>query len=156
MGQGLPKWAIKKAQAAGAKNVFAYAWSLVKKTGEKKPKGLKTSSRKSKSSGSRKMAKKRRRRRGGMTIPIAPIVGLAVGIMPAVDYVMHGNWESAIEVLGARYTGYSMQQKNFNAMRLIDGIIPLVAGLLVHKFVGGAPLNLNRTLAKAGVPFIRI
>ena len=166
MGKGLPKWAIKKAQAAGAKNVFAYAWSLVKKTGKKAPKSLKTSSRKSKSSGSRKMARRRirsRRRRGGMTIPIAPIIGLAAGMAVPVQKIMAGQaWGVAggIDNLIAAYTGIigtmeSPPKPRFDAIHLMNGLLPLIAGVLVHKFVGGK-LGVNAMLARAEIPFIRI
>ena len=168
MAKGLPKWAIKKAQAAGAKNVFAYAWSLVKKTGKKKPKGLKISSRKSNPSGSRTMARRRtrsRRRRGGFTLPIAPIAGIVGGIAMAkhpyatagdtvVSKLMRGNYEGAFSDLAPAFTGFTSDGK-FHVQTLLATYGPMVAGGVIHWAVGGK-LGINRMLGRAKVPIIRV
>lgn len=104
----------------------------------------------------RKMAKKRRRSRGGMTIPLAPVIGLVAGLGPTIKEAMAGNIDAAIHEAAWAYTGYDTYDATFNPQRLTYGLVPLVVGLLVHKFVGGAPLNFNRMLARAKVPFIRI
>ena len=103
------------------------------------------------------MARRRKgRRRYSMTIPMAPIAGLAVGLAEPIQKISQGNWVGGLNQLGERYTGYNALAGNFNFKRLEKGLLPLVLGALVHKFVGGAPLNLNKTLARAKVPFIRI
>jgi len=100
------------------------------------------------------VGKKRRFR--GLTIPLAPIAGLAAGLATPLDYAMKGDWDSALAAISMRYTGYNPATKVWNPEDLKMGLVPLIIGVLVHKFVGGPPLNLNRTLARAGVPFIRI
>ena len=155
MAKGLPKWAIKEAKARGAKNIFAYAWTLVKR---KERKGSqKSNPKKTKRRGGFRMSKKKRRYNRNITIPLAPIAGLAAGMSTAiVDGAMKGNWELFFNELCRNYTGYNPYDQTWNVFSLKKGLLPLVIGLLVHKFVGGSPLNLNRTLARHKIPFIRI
>lgn len=91
-----------------------------------------------------------------MTIPLAPVLGLAAGLARPITLAMGGNIETAIQVATRNYTGYDTVAKKFDIMQLANGVLPLVIGLLVHKFVGGAPLNANRLLGRAKVPVIRI
>ena len=104
----------------------------------------------------RRMARRRGRRRYTMTIPIAPIAGLLAGMHEPIVRIMQGKADLAIEAVSRNYTGYSPKDKNWLPERMARGLLPLVIGCLVHKFVGGPPLNLNRVLARAKVPFIRI
>lgn len=114
----------------------------------------------------RKMARRRyarRRRKGGMTIPLAPVTGLIAGFITpswygksAVQWAMEGDIESALKTVVNNYTGYRIDLGQWKPEGLAHGVAPIVAGLLVHKFVGGAPLNLNRLLGRAKVPFIRM
>jgi hypothetical protein len=93
-----------------------------------------------------------------MTLPIAPIIGLLAGIIPAVGPAMAGNYMEATNQLGYRFLGVSSitSSPRFDINGLKTGLAPLVAGLLVHKFVGGRPLGLNAVLGKARVPYVRI
>lgn len=102
--------------------------------------------------------RKRRRRSRSMTIPIAAVGGgLAGAIEPIINVgIKQGDWLGAARWTIAHYTGYDMIDGVFRPEELAKGLAPAVLGLLVHKFVGGAPLNLNKTLANARVPFIRI
>lgn len=102
-----------------------------------------------------KMAKKKRRKRQ-FTVPLAPIAGLAAGMHGPIVAAMAGDMDSALNQLSRNYAGYDINTKDFKIERLANGVVPLVIGVMVHKFVGGSPLNLNRTLAAAGVPFVRI
>lgn len=104
----------------------------------------------------RKTARKRRRRRSAQTIPLAPIAGLLAGAAPSIPPLMAGDYGEALNLWIASMTGYYPPNEDWRWWRLQRGLVPLVAGLLVHKFVGGAPLNLNRILARAKVPYIRI
>lgn len=100
---------------------------------------------------------KRRKKRGKrkFTIPIAPIIGLAAGLAGPIKDLMDGEVEFAVNKLKYAYLGLDTDN-NFKAEALMNGLVPLVVGGLVHKYVGGAPLNLNRMLAAANVPIIRI
>ena len=158
MAKGLPKWAIKEAKRRGAKNVFAYAWTLVKRR-----KGKKRTRRRTRRSSNprrrvRRIARRRRKRRrsAGMTIPLAPVAGLFAGLAGPIDYALRGDFNSAMIKVCKNYTGYNPEVGVWSPEDLKSGVLPLVIGLLVHKFVGGPPLNLNKVLARAKVPFIRI
>ena len=119
--------------------------------------------RKGKSKGSKvtrsytKVARRKGRRRGSrkFTIPIAPIVGLAAGLAGPIKDLMDGEVEFAVNKLKYSYLGLDTENK-FKPEALMSGLAPLIVGGLVHKFVGGPPLNLNRMLAQANVPIIRI
>jgi len=103
-----------------------------------------------------KMAR-RRGRRGSrkFTLPIAPIAGIlaAPAVGAAIKAAMAGDVDGVLYE-AKKLVGFTGDQ--FDAFALGSNVLPIVSGLLIHKFVGGAPLNLNRMLASAGVPFIRI
>ena len=108
----------------------------------------------------RKLAKKKNRRKSQMTIPLAIVAPLAAGIGPSVASIIADpspeNVAGTLNHLALIYTGYNAIDGVFDMGALAKGLFPLIAGGLVHKFVGGAPLNINRMLAAAKVPFIRI
>ena len=91
-----------------------------------------------------------------MTIPLAVVGGLAAGLAEPAQKLLQGDLEYALSILSRNYTGFRPGTGTWEPAYLRNGMLPLVAGLLVHKFVGGSPLNLNKTLAASGVPFIRI
>lgn len=99
--------------------------------------------------------RKIRRRYGKMTIPLAPIMGLLPAFRNVPEDLMSGDYSKALQDLKTNFTGIGYDGK-FDAGIFGQTYIPIVAGLLVHKFVGGKPLNFNATLAKAKVPYIRI
>ena len=100
---------------------------------------------------------KRKKRRGSrkFTIPIAPIAGMVASpaLRSAITDAIAGNYDGALSNLGMIVGYYNGQ---FDAGKLAQNVGPMILGLLVHKFVGGAPLNLNRMLANAGVPIVRL
>ena len=104
------------------------------------------------------MARKKRGRRGSrqFTLPLAPIAGLIAGLARPAGFLMSGSYDRAFKALTQNYTGYDIASKKWDFNYLKEGLLPLVLGGLVHKYVGGAPLNINRMLANAGVPVVRI
>ena len=104
----------------------------------------------------RRTARRKRRRKRGMTIPLAVVGGLAAGLAEPAQKLLEGDFEYALALLSRNYTGFRPGTGTWEPAYLRNGMLPLVAGLLVHKFVGGSPLNLNKTLAASGIPFIRI
>ena len=125
--------------------------SKAKKSTRKSVKGTVTKRRRN------TVARRKGRRRGSrkFTIPIAPIVGLAAGLAGPIKDLMDGEVEFAVNKLKYSYLGLDETNK-FKPDALMSGLVPLIVGGLVHKFVGGSPLNLNRMLAQANVPIIRI
>lgn len=104
------------------------------------------------------MARYRRARRHyskKMTLPIAVIAPLAYSMATPAQRLMAGDINGAMDALRWSFTGINQAgQFDFNGLK--SGLLPVVGGLLIHKFVGGAPLNLNRSLSSAGVPLVRI
>lgn len=101
----------------------------------------------------------RRNNRGGrrkFTIPLAPIAGLLAGLAMPIKMAVDGKFDDAAREVALNYTGWNAWQGKFEIDRLARGLGPLIIGMVVHKFVGGPPLNVNRMLAAANVPFIRI
>jgi hypothetical protein len=104
------------------------------------------------------MAKRRRGIRKGYRrkpkIPVAVVLGFLPLVATAVSDVQAGGFQ------GLRNTAtcvipYSPANKKFTTARLHLGLYPMVAGFLVHKIVGGW-LGVNRAIAAAGVPMIRL
>jgi len=91
-----------------------------------------------------------------MTIPLAVVVPL---VAQGIDawYVGGETVKGFADQMCQRIAGIS-PIAGFGTQwgRMKDFYISLLAGLLIHKFVGGAPLNLNKTLARAKIPLIRI
>lgn len=102
-----------------------------------------------------KMAKKRERGKRKFTIPIAPIAGIlaAPAIQAGIKAAVAGDVDGVIYEAG-KFVGFA--NGKFDAFALGSNILPIIIGILVHKFVGGPPLNVNRMLASANVPVIRI
>ena len=103
-----------------------------------------------------KMGKPRKKRGSRkFTIPIAPVVGLMAGLAGPIKDLMDGEVDFAVNKLKYSYLGIT-PDGTFKAEALMSGLFPLIIGGLVHKYVGGAPINMNRMLAAANVPIIRI
>lgn len=105
---------------------------------------------------------RKRRRARSFTIPLAPTLALVGQFTRAgesgwsvIDHVMAGNYQGALSDARGIFTGIR-NDGSFDPMMLAATYGPIIAGMLIHKFVGGAPLNVNRMLANAGVPVIRI
>jgi len=149
MAKGLPKSIIKKY------GISKKAWAVFR--GKKRSRGSnpKTRTKTQKRRGF-SLAKKRRRRSNGMTIPIAPIAGFIPMIIRPVQNLMAGNIDMAFATFTYDTIGYDLPNKKWDAMKMVQNITPLIIGGLVHKYVGGKPLNINAALARAGVPFVRI
>lgn len=147
MAKGLPSAIIKKY------GVTKKAWAVFR--GEKQSRGSNPKTRKTTKRRKFSLARRRRGKSREMTIPLAPIMGLLPMVADGAQKVMAGNFNGAMESFKWNTLGVDTAN-NFHLDKAIANISPLVAGLLIHKFVGGRPLNLNRTLANAGVPFIRI
>lgn len=100
--------------------------------------------------------RKRRSRRRGFTLPMAPIAGMIPMVIRPIQALMEGNTDLALKTFAFDTIGYDIPNKKWDVARMLSNILPLIAGAAVHKYVGGAPLNVNRMLAQAGVPIIRI
>jgi len=98
---------------------------------------------------------RRFRRRPSMTIPIAPVAGLLAGLTEPAKRAMYGDFDGAVDELCHAYLGYSYRSKTWVGIDSMKrGLLPLVIGFAVHWVAGR--LGVNRLLARAKVPLIRI
>jgi hypothetical protein len=93
-----------------------------------------------------------------MTIPIALLAGVGAGMIGPAQEMAGGKWSTGIRHIIENYSGVYVHDGGSVSFtdKWKNGIIPLILGALIHKYVGGKPLNVNRALGSAGVPFIRI
>jgi len=101
------------------------------------------------------LPKHRSGHRRGFTIPIATLAGLGIGIAPSAQSLLSGDYVNAFDGLAYRYAGWNNSTKRFDPQGLMQGLVPLVGGVMISKLIGGT-LGVNRKLASAGVPILRI
>jgi hypothetical protein len=90
----------------------------------------------------------------GMTIPLAAVAGFVPLASISLKAYKEGGLEAVAPTMCSVLTGYEPRNKSFNIMYMKDGTIPIIGGLLVHKLA--SKLGINRMLAQAGVPLLRI
>lgn len=96
---------------------------------------------------------KRHHTKAKMTFPIAIIAGLATPVIHSMS--TQKTWDSRMKQFTMDMTGYNAWAHKWNPSALKFGLLPVIAGVLIHKLVGST-LGLNGILSRAGVPFIRI
>ena len=136
--KGLPKWAIKEAKRRGAKNIFAYAWTLVKR--KKKPGTRRRTSRTRRSNPKRRVKRRMARRKrcgGGKSLQRTIFKWIRVGALVAPGVGMGVNaakkgWgaEGVIDQVLQCYTGYSFIHRKFDMKWLVTGWGPFLAATL--------------------------
>lgn len=98
---------------------------------------------------------KRRYSKPKFTIPISILGGMAV---PVGTLVSHYNQYRDINVttreIGQFFTGYDYTTGKWNFASMRYGMLPIFAGVVAHKVAN--KLGVNRLLASAGIPLIRI
>jgi hypothetical protein len=106
------------------------------------------------------MARKRslkrsyRRAKAGFTLPLAVVGGFAPLAVHAIDDYRVAGLPHVGKGICVRTTGYMIDTGKFEFGYLKQGLLPIVAGVLVHKLAG--KLGVNRAIAAAGIPFVRI
>ena len=103
--------------------------------------------------------KKGTRRKKSFTLPLSIVGAVVAGVADPIKIAVYEKDPvRAAQLVAARYSGVDMRSGTmiFNIYELGIGVGSLIIGGLVHKFVGGAPLNVNRMLGQAGVPIIRV
>lgn len=121
------------------------------------PAGLKKYRLSKKKRGGRSVSKsktKRVHRKTKMTLPLSVILGFTPLVAKGIGDFRSGG------VSGLRNTVSAVVPWNFQTMKpsvsnLGYGLIPIVLGIAVHKFVGGT-LGVNRALGRMGMPLIRL
>lgn len=101
------------------------------------------------------MAKKKRRYSRKMTIPISMVAGFTPLVASGVRGWKNETFRGMGKELLFALTGVDIDNEpHFNPSFMINGTIPIVMGMVVHKLAGS--LGINRALGRAGVPFLRI
>lgn len=89
-----------------------------------------------------------------MTLPLAVLAGFAPLTLQTLSMYQSSGFDGATQSLVAGTTGYSRWEGKWRAQYLMAGMGPIVLGILAHKVA--SRLGVNRALANAGVPVIRI
>jgi hypothetical protein len=91
------------------------------------------------------------------TIPLA----IVAGFIPTAGYALAGfrqggetGMTEGIARITARLTGYSITENKFHGMELVKGYGPILLGFITHKLA--SKLGINRAIARAGIPLLRI
>lgn len=100
-------------------------------------------------------ARARRRSKAQLQIPVAVIAGMLPLIEGCIQGYRVGGINGFVERFSASMTGWMPNEKKFEPKQMMSGAVPMIAGVLAHKFIG-QKLGVNRALSQAGVPFIRI
>lgn len=102
------------------------------------------------------MAKKKNgsHRKPGLTIPVAVVAGFAVPVSKAYDRYRAEGIQGAVNGMVNYFTGFQPSAGGWSASHLQYGLLPVVVGLAVHKVASA--LGVNRVLANAGIPILRI
>jgi len=99
--------------------------------------------------------KKRARRSRAFTVPIAVVAGftplVASGVRGWQNETFRGMGKEVLYAL----TGVDIDNEpHFNPSFMINGTVPILMGLVVHKIAGR--MGLNRLIASTGIPYLRI
>ena len=87
-----------------------------------------------------------------ITIPIAIVGGLLPGVKGVWD--RRADPGAAMGFVAAAYTGVNIDTGKFYPQALKGGLLPLGIGVIIHKIAGMA--GINRAIAGAGIPYLRI
>jgi hypothetical protein len=99
-------------------------------------------------------AARARSRSRQMTVPLAVIAGMVPLTLNVYNGAKNGGINGAGFELVRGLTGYNWQAGKMEFNALVRGVGPILLGFLAHKVAGR--LGVNRALAQAGVPFVRI
>ena len=105
-------------------------------------------------------AKKKRRNSNGFRIPVTVVAGIAPGVGRLFLHAtqnLHGQGNALANVgveAGRIYLGYDSRDGSFMFGRLWLGLFPMILGLVAHRFA--SRLGINRWLANAGIPVLRV
>lgn len=133
-----------------------YRWQMKHRKTNKAGVNSKPSDKKVKTVARRRRYFPRRfRRKAKMTIPIAPVMGLIATATNngVIQNAQAGNWNLVMDALKWNFTGIA-PDGSFNGAALIQNITPLAIGMGIH--IAASKLGVNRVMAQAKIPYIRI
>lgn len=100
--------------------------------------------------------KKGRRRRRSVTIPITIVAGLLPGFSKIYQAGSGGGWrfQDIAREFSHIYLGINFDNNTWHPDWLMSGTIPILFGALAHYIAN--KLGVNRAIARAGIPIIRV
>jgi len=104
------------------------------------------------------MAKRRTHHKKGFTIPLAIVAGFTPTVAKVVSDATTGKWgySAAIMHAGAGIVGYDTYNKKQIGWAIMQevGVPAILLGFGAHW--AASKLGINRMIARAGIPFLRI
>jgi len=99
---------------------------------------------------------KKHHRRPGFTLPLAVVAGFASPVGRAGSQFINVGWQAGVSEISKSMIGIDPYANpiKFDWTYLRYGLVPIALGVGVHKLAG--MFGLNRMIARAGIPFIRI
>lgn len=97
---------------------------------------------------------KRKHSKRKFTLPLAVVAGFAPGATFAYTGLKAGGVTGGMNNLAYAYGGFDAGTGKFNMAGLYRGTIPAVGGFIIHMIA--SRLGVNRALASAGIPILRI
>lgn len=88
------------------------------------------------------------------TISLAIVGGFVPLALFAYDGMVTKGPVNAASRIAMRLTGYDTTQEKFYWKELVKGWTPILAGIIGHKVAN--KLGINRMIAQAGIPILRI
>lgn len=101
------------------------------------------------------MARKgKNHKRPSMTIPLGVVAGFIPLVANTVGRFQREGWNGAMREISADTIGLDPASGVFNIKWMMRGTAPIIGGIMVHKLA--SILGVNRAMARAKIPFIRI
>ena len=88
-------------------------------------------------------------------LPLAVAAGFLPVTKDAIDLFQGGGLRNVAKYLPKRFIPYDFNTGHWTMDKFMVGTGSIILGILVHKYVGGK-LGVNKALASAGIPFIRL
>ena len=88
------------------------------------------------------------------TLPLAIVAGVAPLAYDIGVQIKNGDLKQAGMVAAHNVVGYNGWTGGWDTAGLKTGLIPILAGALVHKIAGA--MGINSAIARAGIPILRI
>jgi len=102
-----------------------------------------------------KKDEKKTRKKKGFTIPVAIVAPMGMVAAKTTKISIYDGIENGMNHLSQVMTGFDLKDGiDFEWTRMKQGLFPIALGYLAHKVA--SKFGLNRALASAGVPWIRI
>ena len=97
---------------------------------------------------------KRHHKKPGITIPLAVVAGFLPIGLDVGQQIKNGDWNEAGNVMVHNLLGINRWNNKWDTQGFSHGLYPIAAGFGVHWLA--SKLGVNRAIAKAHIPFIRI